>query len=355
MGLIDIINLKAYKFIDGIEETFEEINIPEEYNKKIHNLREELIDAVLVYDDKLMEKYLSNGKITGIDLEKVIRKATLSADFFPVIPGSAFKHKGIRFLLDCIVKFLPSPFDIKYVEGINLDNNEKTKIYFNENDKFVGLAFKIATDPFSGKLTFLRVYSGILKKGEYYLNTSNNNKERISRILRIHANKREEINEAKVGDIVGLIGCKTTFTGNTLTQLKNNIALESIHVPDPVISLSIEVGSKAEQEKLTIALLKLSEEDPTFKFHYNNETSQMIISGMGELHLDIIIDRLRSEFKIIAKSGKPEVSYRETITQKGEVEAKYIRQWRKRILICQQNCWRKNSKWIYSCCKKRRL
>lgn len=272
-----------------------------------------------------MMKFLDGGEITIPELKSAIRKGVLSADFFPVLAGSAFKNKGVKLLLDAVIDYLPSPLDVPSIKG-TLEDGTESERHPSDTEPFSALAFKIMTDPFVGKLTFFRVYSGILQKGSYVLNATKEKKERVGRLLRMHANNREEIEEVYAGDIAAAVGLKDTTTGDTLTEEKSPIILESMVFPEPVIHLALEPKTKADQEKLGIALSKLSEEDPTFRTYTDEETGQTIIAGMGELHLDIIADRLKREFKVETNVGAPQVSYRETIKGAAKIESKYVKQ-----------------------------
>ncbi len=325
-GLIDLIHMKAYHYDGGHEEIAEEIDIPEDYKELVAEKRVELIEELADFDEDLMMAYLEGEEIDTETLITIIRKATLDVEFFPVLAGSAFKNKGVKLMVDAVIDYLPSPTDVVKVRGTMQDTGEEVKVASDDTDKFSALAFKVATDPFVGKLTFFRAYSGVLKKGSYVMNTTKDNKERVGRILQMHANHREEIEEVYSGDIAAAIGLKNTATGDTLAEEKHPIILEKMQFPEPVISVAIEPKSKADQDKMGNALQKLAEEDPTFKTYTDEETSQTIIAGMGELHLDILVDRLKREFKVEANVGAPQVSYRETFTQNAEVEGKFIRQ-----------------------------
>jgi elongation factor G len=317
--------MKAYIFDGGADEDYKTTDIPEDLNAISETKRAELIEAVADYDEAIMMKFLDGEKIEVIELKAAIRKATLTANFFPTICGTAFKNKGVKIMLDAIVDYLPSPMDVPAIKGV-LENGEETTRKPSDDEPFSALAFKIATDPFVGKLTFFRVYSGTLSKGSYVLNATKDKKERIGRVLQMHANSREEIDEVRAGDIAAAIGLKDTTTGDTLCDLAHPVILEKMVFPEPVISLALEPASKAASEKLSLGLQKLAEEDPTFKTYTDQETGQTIIAGMGELHLDIIVDRLKREFNVESNVGAPQVSYRETITKTGNVEGKYIKQ-----------------------------
>jgi len=325
-GLIDLVTLKAYKFLDNAELiNYEEIEIPTDYQDKVEEYRLTLVEAVAETDEALMEKYLEGEEISVEEMKKAIRKATIANELVPVFAGSAFKNKGVQFLLDAVVAYAPAPTDIPAIMG-TLPNGEEAARHSSDEEPFSALAFKVMTDPYVGKLTFFRVYSGTLKSGSYVYNTVKGKRERIGRILQMHSNNRTEIDEVYAGDIAAAVGLKDTTTGDTLSDENNEIILESMEFPDPVISVAIEPASKGDQDKMGIALAKLAEEDPTFKAYTNEETGQTIISGMGELHLDIIVDRMKREFKVEANVGKPMVSYKETIRKAVEGEGKFIRQ-----------------------------
>ena len=324
-GIIDLVDMTAWEYDGKQDENAKQIEIPS-YLQEIAELkRTELIETVADFDDDLMNYYLEGEEITVDVLKAAIRKATLDVNFFPVICGTAFKNKGVRRMLDCVVDYLPSPVEVPQIKGTN-SQGEEVAVGFDDNDPFVALAFKVMTDPFVGKLTFFRSYGGTLLKGSYVTNTSKGKKERIGRILQMHANNRKEIDEVYSGDIAAAVGLKDTITGDTLCQEGMDIVLESMNFPEPVISVAIEPKTKNDQDKMGIALSKLAEEDPTFKTYTNQETGQTIISGMGELHLDIIVDRMRREFHVEANVGAPQVSYRETLKTPGRVEGKFVRQ-----------------------------
>ena len=324
-GIIDLVTMQAYQYDGQAAETAVEIAIPDQLVELAHKYRTQLIEAVAEYDDAFMEHYLNGDAISVPMLKAVIRKATLTANFFPVTCGSAFKNKGIKLLLDAVGDYLPSPLDIASIKG-ELLSGEPAERHPDDTEPFAALAFKIMNDPYVGSLTFFRVYSGTLKKGSYVYNSIKKKKERIGRILRMHANNREDISEVKTGEIVAAVGLKMTTTGDTLCDEKAVIVLESMVFPEPVISLALEPKTKADQEKMSLALGRLAAEDPTFKTYTNTETGQTIIAGMGELHLDILVDRLKREFRVQTNVGTPQVSYRETFTAKADVEGKYIRQ-----------------------------
>lgn len=324
-GVIDLVTMKAYKF-DGTEkEEMTEMAIPDNLKEEAKKRREELIETVSEFDDDVMTNYLDGKDIDELSLKKAIRTGVLKVKFFPVMCGSALGNKGIKLLLDAIIDYLPSPTDIASIKGTNLQEKEEAR-HPSDSEPFSALAFKIMTDPFVGKLTFFRVYSGVLKSGSYVLNSTKGTKERIGRILLMHANTRTEINEIYAGDIAAAVGLKNTTTGDTLCDEKKPIILEKMEFPEPVIEVAIEPKTKADQEKLGLSLSKLAEEDPTFKVHTDQETGQTVIAGMGELHLEVLVTRLRDEFKVDANVGKPRVAYRETIKKTGECEGKYIKQ-----------------------------
>ncbi len=325
-GLIDLVTLKAYKFLDSAElVNYEEIEIPADYQDKVEEYRLILVETVAETDEALMEKYLEGEEISVEEMKKAIRKATIANELVPVFAGSAFKNKGVQFLLDAVVAYAPAPTDIPAILG-TLPNGEEVARHASDDEPFSALAFKVMTDPYVGKLTFFRVYSGTLKSGSYVYNSVKGKRERIGRILQMHSNNRTEIDEVYAGDIAAAVGLKDTTTGDTLSDENNEIILESMEFPDPVISVAIEPASKGDQDKMGIALAKLAEEDPTFRAYTDEETGQTIISGMGELHLDIIVDRMKREFKVEANVGKPMVSYKETIRKAVEGEGKFIRQ-----------------------------
>jgi elongation factor G len=324
-GIIDLIEMKAYHFDGGPEENYEEIDFPNHLLKETTKRRNKLIEVLCDFDEELMLTFLEGEEVTVEMLKKAIRKATLTVKFFPVMCGSAFKNKGIKFVLNAVIDYLPSPIEVAQIHGVN-HRDEDVTIFHDDNKEFVALAFKVMTDPFVGRVTFFRVYSGVAKKGSYIMNTSKGKKERLGRILQMHANSRTEIDEVYSGDIAAAVGFKDTITGDTLTSEKIDIILESMKFPEPVISVAIEPKTKKDQEKMGVALQKLSEEDPTFRTYTDQETSQTIISGMGELHLEIIVDRMKREFKVEATVGNPQVSYRETITKEANCEGKFVRQ-----------------------------
>ena len=300
--------------------------IPEEYQAQADEYREKLIEAIAEVDEDIMEKYFAGEEITKEELKAAIRKATIAVQFYPVLCGTAFKHKGVRKMLDAAVDYLPAPTDVPDIKGTDVDGEEEIIRHSSDDEPFSALAFKVMTDPFVGKLTFFRVYSGTLESGSYVQNSSKGKRERVGRILQMHANSREEISKVFAGDIAAAVGLKDTTTGDTLCDEKNLVILESMEFPEPVISLSVEPKSKADQDKMGQALQKLQEEDPTFRAHTDTETGQTIISGMGELHLDILVDRMKREFKVEANVGAPMVSYRETFRGSAKVQGKFTRQ-----------------------------
>ena len=327
-GHIDLVNMKAYIMDGDSDETGMDspIDVPEEYKQKAIEMRQTLVEAVSDFDEELMMDVLDGKEISSEKLTSAIRKATLTSQFFPAICGTAFKNKGVKALLDAVIAFLPSPLDIPAIKGIN-QKGEEIERKANDSEQFSSLAFKIMNDPFVGSLTFFRVYSGSLSKGSYIYNSTKDKKERIGRILAMHANSREEIDEVRTGDIAAAVGLKATTTGDTLISEKSEkIILEKMVFPEPVISLALEPASKASTEKLSIGLQRLAAEDPTFKTWTDEETGQTIIAGMGELHLEIIVDRLKREFGVEANVGAPQVSYRETITKEANVEGKHVKQ-----------------------------
>jgi len=326
-GVIDLLEMKANIFKDDMGKEISVEDVPEDMKEKAAQYRAKLVEAIVEHDEEAMNSFLEGKEVSVADLKRIMRKAVIKDRFIPIMCGSALKNKGVQSLLDAVVDYLPSPLDVPPVEGHDVDDEEKILVRkADTSEPLAALAFKIATDPFVGKLCFFRVYSGSIKAGSYILNTSTGEKERVGRIVRMFANRREEVEEVKAGDIAAAVGLKKTFTGNTLCDEKSPIVLESISFPEPVISVAIEPDSKADQEKMGIALQKLSEEDPTFKVRSDEETMQTIIAGMGELHLEIIIDRMKREFKVNASVGKPQVAYKETITGTAEAESKYIRQ-----------------------------
>lgn len=325
-GMIDLIEMKAIIYVDDLGKTSESVDIPADMQEKAEAYRAELLDAVAEADDELMMKYLEGEELTIEELKAGIRKATIACTMTPVVCGSSYKNKGVPTLLDAVVDYMPAPTDIPAIKGVNPDTGEEDERAADDSLPFASLAFKIMADPFIGKLAFFRVYSGTLSSGSYVYNSTKGKKERIGRILRMHANRREEIEMVYTGDIAAAIGLKDTTTGDTLCDEKNPIILESMVFPEPVISVAVEPKTKVDQEKMGLALQRLAEEDPTFKVHTDQETSQTIISGMGELHLDIIVDRLLREFKVGCNVGNPQVAYRETIRKSVNSEGKFARQ-----------------------------
>ncbi len=326
-GPIDLVEMKAYYFDDEtLGAKYVEDEIPAEYMEEAKKYREKMIEALCDVDDTLMEKYLSGEQISADEIRNALRKGTVELKITPVLCGSAFKNKGVQMLLDAIVYYLPSPLDVPPVQGINSTDGSEILRKPAVDEPLTALAFKIMADPYMGSLTYVRVYSGVLSSGSYIYNSTRNVKERVARIFRMHANHREEIKEICAGDIAAVVGLKNTLTGDTICDETNPILLESIEFPEPVISVAIEPKTKADQEKLSLALQKISQEDPSFRVSYNEETGQTIISGMGELHLEIIVDRLTREFRVGANVGKPQVAYKETIKLPAKAEGKFIRQ-----------------------------
>ncbi|MBP1653703.1 MAG: Elongation factor [Bacteroidetes bacterium] len=328
-GIIDLVTMKAYMYRESALGTeWDVIEIPHDMQAKSQTYRTMMLEAVSDEDDTLLEKYLEGKEITPKEIMAVLRRACLKVSIIPVLCGSSFKNKGVQMLLDAIVNYLPSPLDMNEakVQGHHVNMTDRVYRSVSDSEKFAALAFKIMTDPFVGKLTYFRVYSGTLKSGSYAYNAVTDRKERISRILRMHANSREDVDEAYAGDIVAAVGLKNTRTGDTLCDEDDPVILEKMTFPDPVIHLAIEAKTKADQDKMAEALAKLSEEDPTLRISTNEETGQTIVSGMGELHLEIIIDRMKREFKVEANVGKPQVAYKETIRKKVEAEGKFVRQ-----------------------------
>ena len=324
-GHVDLIEMKAYIYDGSKDENFTEAEIPADMVDICEEKREVLIDTLSQFDDELAMMYLEGEEIPAELIKATIRKATLAVDFFPVLCGSAFKNIGVKRMLNAVIDYLPAPTDVAEIKGEDENGNEVI-IKPTDDAEFAALAFKVMTDPFVGKLTFFRVYQGTITSGSYVKNTTKGVKERLGRIMQMHANHREEIKEVYAGDIAAAIGFKGTTTGDTLTSEKSDVILEKMVFPEPVISVAVEPKTRADQEKMTAALIKLAEEDPTFRTYTDVETGQIIISGMGELHLDIIVDRLKREFNVLANVGAPQVSYRETITQAGECEGKFVRQ-----------------------------
>ena len=325
-GIIDLIKMKAEIYTNDLGTDILEEDIPAEYLEQAQEYREKLVEAVAETDEDLMMKYLEGEEITNEELKAGIRKATINVEFFPVLCGSAFKNKGVQLMLDAVIDYLPSPLDIPAIKGIDPDTDEQVERPASDEEPFAALAFKIMTDPFVGRLTFFRVYSGVLNSGSYVLNTTKGKRERIGRILQMHANTRMEIETVYSGDIAAAVGLKDTTTGDSLTDEKAKVILESIEVPEPVIQLMVEPKSKADQDKMGIALQKLAEEDPTFRVETNPETGETVISGMGELHLDVLVDRMKREFKVEANVGAPQVSYRETFRASTQARGFFKRQ-----------------------------
>ncbi len=325
-GIIDLLTMKAEIYEDDLGTTIDVTDIPAEYKDKAQSLHDEMVEKIVETDDELLTKYFDGEEITVDELKKAIRNATISRALTPVLCGSSYKNKGVQMLLDAMVEYLPSPLDIDHIEGVNPETGETETRAPSEDAPFAGLAFKIMTDPFVGRLAFFRVYSGKLTAGSYVYNSNKGEKERVGRLIRMHANQREEIKEVGAGDIAAIVGLKDTITGETLCDEKHPIVLESMDFPEPVIRVAIEPKTKLMQEKMVLALVKLAEEDPTFKTYTDQETGQTIIAGMGELHLEIIVDRLLREFKVEANVGAPQVAYKETIKKKAHAEGKFIRQ-----------------------------
>ncbi|WP_213356151.1 elongation factor G [Enterococcus casseliflavus] len=325
-GIIDLVKMKAEIYTNDLGTEIKETEIPEEYVELAEEWREKLIEAVADTDEELMMKFLEGEEITEEELKAGIRQATLTVDFFPVLCGSAFKNKGVQLMLDAVIDYLPSPLDVPAIKGINPKTDEETDRPADDEAPFASLAFKVMTDPFVGRLTFFRVYSGILNSGSYVLNASKGKRERIGRILQMHANTRAEIQTVYSGDIAAAVGLKDTTTGDTLCDEKSPVILESIEFPEPVIEVAVEPKSKADQDKMGVALQKLAEEDPSFRVETNAETGETVIAGMGELHLDVLVDRMRREFKVEANVGAPQVSYRETFRAATQAEGKFVRQ-----------------------------
>jgi len=325
-GIVDLVQNKAIRYVDDLGTFKEETEVPEDMLDLVSECREKLLEAVAEFDDALMLKYVEGEQPSIDEVKSALRKATLTAKIIPVLCGSSFKNKGVQALLNAIVDYLPSPMDVPAITGISPDTNDEDTRFADDAAPFSALAFKIMTDPYVGKLTYFRVYSGQITSGSYVYNSSKRKRERIGRILRMHANHREEVKEIYSGDIVAAVGLKDTSTGDSLCNEDHAILLESMDFPDPVISVAIEPNTKADQDKMGVALQKLGEEDPTFKVNTDPETGQTIIRGMGELHLEIITDRLLREFKVQATVGKPQVAYKETIRKKSKAEGKFIRQ-----------------------------
>ncbi|MEG3639796.1 elongation factor G [Magnetococcus sp. PR-3] len=326
-GMVDLVSKKAFIFNDeSLGAEFEITECPENIELEVDEAREALLEAALEQDDELMEKYLDGEEISEADFKACIRKSVLASSFVPVFCGSAFKNKGVQPLLDAVVAYFPSPKDTPYIEGTLPDSDEAAVRKPSDDEPFSALAFKIMADPFVGSLTFFRVYSGVMESGTHVLNASKNRKERIGRLMLMHANKREDIKEVRAGDIAAVVGLKNTTTGETLCDANKPVILEKMEFPEPVIAIAVEPKTKADQERMSVALQRLAQEDPSFRVEVDHETNQTIISGMGELHLDIIVDRMMREFKVDANIGQPQVAYRETITRSIEHESKFVRQ-----------------------------
>ena len=326
VGIIDLVEMKAEIYKDDLGKEYEMTDIPDDLMDLANEWREKLLESVAEADEELMMKFLEGEEITKAEIKKVIRTATIAGEMIPVTCGSAYRNKGVQLMLDAVIDYMPSPLDIPPIKGVVPDTEEEEERPADDNGPFSALAFKIMADPYVGKLAFFRVYSGTLDSGSYVYNSTKGKKERVGRILQMHANKREDIEKVYSGDIAAAVGLKVTTTGDTLCDEKHEIILESMEFPDPVIEIAIEPKTKAGQEKMGIALAKLAEEDPTFKTYTNEDTGQTIIAGMGELHLEIIVDRLLREFKVEANVGKPQVSYKETITAPADVDHKYAKQ-----------------------------
>ena len=326
VGIIDLVKMKAYYYLDNLGEKIEEREIPDNMREKAEQYREDMLEHLGDFDDELLMKILEGEEVSQDEIKAIIRASTIAGKMVPVVCGTSYKNKGVQKLLDAIVDYMPSPLDIPNVKGVDLKTDEEAERVTDDNAPFSALAFKIATDPFVGKICFVRVYSGSVKSGATVYNSTKGSRERLGRILLMHANHREDIEEIRAGEIAAVVGVKNTTTGDTLCDEKAPIVLESMEFPDPVIRVAIEPKTKAGQEKMGIALSKLAEEDPTFKAYTDEETGQTIIAGMGELHLEIIVDRLLREFRVEANVGKPQVSYRETVTEVAEENCKYARQ-----------------------------
>ena len=325
-GIIDLVKMKAFTYGDDLGTQINMGEIPEDLMEQAKEYRFHMVEAIALTHEELLDKYLEEGDLTEEELKAGIRDAAISADMVPVLCGTSYKNKGVQLLLDAMIDYLPSPLDVQAIKGINPDSGNEEERPSSENEPFSALAFKVMADPYVGKLVFMRVYSGKLSKGGAVLNTTNGKKERIGRMLQMHANSREDVDEIYAGDIVAAVGLKFTQTGDTICNAQRPIVLESMEFPDPVIRVAIEPRTKAGQEKMTMALVRLAEEDPTFKTYTDKETGQTIIAGMGELHLEIIVDRLLREFKVEADVGKPQVSYKEAVTKKVTAEGKFVRQ-----------------------------
>lgn len=325
-GIVDLVEMKALVFSDELGKDAQKIEIPEDAIELAKSWRTKLVEKVAETDEDLLEKYLSEGDLSAEEIRHGLRSATIKNELVPVLTGSALKNKGVQLLLDAVVDFLPNPLEVPPISAKKIDSDDEVEIKTSDDEPFCALAFKIATDPFVGRLSFVRVYSGVLKAGSYVINTSNGEKERVGRILRMHANHREDVNEVYSGEIAAIVGLKQTTTGDTLCDSLRKVLLESIVFPEPVIEIAIEPKTKADQAKMGLALSKLAEEDPTFKIKTDQESNQTLIAGMGELHLEIIVDRLKREFKVEANVGAPQVAYREAVQQSTKAEGKFIRQ-----------------------------
>ncbi|GEO47207.1 elongation factor G [Companilactobacillus kimchii] len=326
-GVIDLIEMKADLYDeDELGTKWDTVDVPEEYRAEAEKRRAELVESVADVDDDIMEKYLEGEEISNDELRSAIRKATINLKYFPVLAGSAFKNKGVQMLMDAVVDYLPSPLDVRPYKATNPKDESEVELMADDSKPFAGLAFKIATDPFVGRLTYIRVYRGSLESGSYVLNSTKDKRERVGRLLQMHSNHRKEIPEVFSGDIAAVIGLKNTTTGDSLTDPSDPLILESLDIPDPVIQVSIEPNSKEDRDKMDIAIQKLSEEDPTFQAETNPETGETLIAGMGELHLDIMVDRMKREFNVACKVGEPQVAYRETFTQQTSAQGKFVRQ-----------------------------
>ncbi|MBP1996431.1 elongation factor G [Paenibacillus eucommiae] len=324
-GIIDLVEEKAYMYMDDLGKDIQEVEIPDEYKDKVAELRLELVEKVAELDEELTMKYLEGEELTVAEIKAALRKGVCEVKIFPVICGSSYRNKGVQLMLNAVINYLPSPLDVPDIKGL-LDDGTEVIRKSSDAEPFSALAFKIMTDPFVGRLTFFRVYSGVLSSGSYVLNATKGKRERVGRILQMHANSRQEISDVYSGDIAAAVGLKDTTTGDTLCDEKNPVILESMNFPEPVIQLAVEPKTKADQDKMGIALQKLSEEDPTFRAHTDEETGQTIIAGMGELHLEILVDRMLREFKVETNVGKPQVAYRETFRASAKVEGKFVRQ-----------------------------
>lgn len=326
-GVIDLIEMKADLYDeDELGSKWDTVDVPDDYREEAEKRRSQMIETLADVDDDIMDKYLEGEEISNDEIRAAIRKATIKLELFPVLAGSAFKNKGVQMLMDAVVDYLPSPLDVRPYNAKDPDTGDDVELKADDSKPFAGLAFKIATDPFVGRLTYLRVYTGTLESGSYILNATKDKRERVGRLLQMHSNHRKEIPEVFSGDIAAAIGLKNTTTGDSLTDPDHPLILESMEIPDPVIQVSIEPKSKEDRDKLDVALQKLAEEDPTFQAETNPETGETLIAGMGELHLDIMVDRMRREFKVDARVGEPQVAYRETFTKKASAEGKFVRQ-----------------------------